>query len=121
MYSLPDFGGVNESGFTCRLITEGDRFSDCEHGGQHGMLVCHTDTCGYHVSWAFENNGLTIDGDLPLVGLIQTVKNVHQSGFARAILTQEYVGVPFFDIEVDVIVCDEEAEALRGPPGFQLH
>ena len=80
------------------------------------MLVHHANTRRDCVARALERGGLSIQKNLPFVGLMQSVQDVHERGLTRAILPQQGMNLPFLDREVDRVVCDEGTEPLRDPP-----
>jgi len=49
------------------------------------------------VAGALERHGLAVDEDLPLVGGMHPVQDVHERGLARAILSQQGVNMPLLD------------------------
>ena len=61
----------------------------------------------------------SVDADLTLVRLIQPVEDIHQSGFARAIFTQQRVNLTFFQIEADVIVGEYAGETFGDASGLK--
>jgi len=68
-----------------------------------------------------DRDGLVIEQDLALVGLHQPVQHVHQRGLARAVLAKQGADLAGLDDQVDVVVGDQAAEALRDAPQLKLH
>ncbi|CRH72583.1 Uncharacterised protein [Chlamydia trachomatis] len=85
------------------------------------MLVHHADPGGDRVAGPLEDDGRPVDEDLPLVGLVESVEDVHERRFSGAVLSEEGVNPSFLDGEVNVVVRDQGPEALRNPPEFQFH
>src|SRR6266542_2596979 len=75
----------------------------------------------YGVPRAWEFHGLLIDEDLALVGVIQPVQDVHESGLPGAILAEERVDLAGLHREIDVIIGDHAGEDLRDPPQLETH
>ena len=63
-------------------------------------------------------DGLAVEANLALVGLIQAVEDFHQRGLARAVLAQQRVDFPGAQVEVHVVVGDQRPEALGDPAQF---
>ena len=62
-----------------------------------------------------------VEQDLALVGVVEAVEHVHQRRLAGAVLAEQAVDLARLDHEVDVVVGDESAEALRDAAEFELH
>ncbi len=89
------------------------------HWNQHEMLVHHADAATDRVLRRVQANGLALDQDLALVGLVEPVENVHQGRLAGAVLPQERVNLAAPQVEVDGVVGHDSREALRDPPQFE--
>ena len=85
------------------------------------MLVDHTDPGGHCLAGTGEGHRLAVDEDLPLVGLVEPVQDVHEGGLAGTVLAQESVDLTGFHGDVDVVVGHERSEDLRDPTELQLH
>ena len=62
-----------------------------------------------------------VEEDLALLRLVETVEDVHEGGFAGAVLAQEGVDLARLDGHIDVIVRRERPEALRDSTQLELH
>ena len=82
------------------------------------MLVHHADARRDRVTGSLERDGLAVDEDLPLIGGMHPVQDVHERGLARAVLSKQRVNMPLLDRQVDRVVGDEGAKPLRDPPQF---
>ena len=80
------------------------------------MLVHHADTRRNRVARALERHGLAVDEDLPLVGGVHPVQDVHERGLARAVLPEQGMNMSLLDRDIDRVVGDEGAKPLRDPP-----
>ncbi|GAA4193942.1 hypothetical protein GCM10023074_15860 [Microbispora amethystogenes] len=76
----------------------------------------HPDAGGDGVGGGVEAHRRPVDADLPLVGTLHPVEDLHERGLARAVLADDGVDVPSGDAEVDVAVGDDSREPL-GDPG----
>ena len=103
------------------LVAEHDVLGDGEDGDEHEVLVHHADAGGDGVTGPGERDGLVVDEDLALVGLVEPVEHVHQRALAGAVLAEQAVDLPRLDDEVDVVVGHEGPEALGDAAQFQLH
>ena len=61
------------------------------------MLVHHADTRRDRVTRPLERHGLSVDENLTLIGCVHAVQDVHERGFARAILSEQGVNMPLLD------------------------
>ena len=61
------------------------------------MLVHHADTRRDRVARALERHGLAINEDLPLVGGVHPVQDVHERGLTRAVLPEQGVNMPLLN------------------------
>ena len=52
------------------------------------MLVNHSDAVCNGVAWGAKSGGFAGDSDLPGIGLVQAIDEIHQGGFAGAVFTQ---------------------------------
>jgi len=103
------------------LVPEHDVLGDGEHGDEHEVLVHHADAGVHRVAWAGELLHDVVEHDLALVGLVETVENVHERRLARAVLAQQAVDLTGFDNEIDMVVGHECAEALRDAAKLEFH
>src|SRR5262249_44377121 len=86
---------------------------DGEHRYEHEVLVHHADAGRDRVARAPEAPRMAVDQDLARVGLQQPVEHVHQGGLARAVLAEQGVDLAGLDDQIDLVVGDQIAEALR--------
>src|SRR5206468_10421828 len=66
-----------------------------------------------------ELDRLPLDPDLPLVGVVQAVEDVHQRRFAGAVLAEDRVNLAPSEVEVHAIVGDDAGEPLRDSPHLE--
>jgi len=104
-----------------RLGAERDVLGHGEDRHQHEVLVHHADLGPDRVPGRVDRDRLVVEQDLALVGLDQPVEHVHQRGLARAVLAEQSADLAGLDDQVDVVVGDEAAEALRDPAQLKLH
>jgi hypothetical protein len=64
----------------------------------------HADPGRNRIAWGMDLNLLAIDEDLAFIRLVQAIQDVHQGGFARAILSEQGVDLAMFQRQVDVII-----------------
>ena len=107
---------ADDPGRSGRLEAQGDRLGDREDRDEHEMLVHHADTRRNRVARALERHGLAVDEDLPLVGGVHPVQDVHERGLARAVLPEQGMNMSLLDRDIDRVVGDEGAKPLRDPP-----
>ena len=98
-----------------------DVLGDGEDGDEHEVLVDHADAGRHRVAGAVELLHRAVEKDLPLIGLVQAVQDVHERRLARPVLTEEAVDLSRLDHEVDVVVRDEGAEPFGDSAKFELH
>ena len=60
-------------------------------------------------------DGLAVEPDLALVGRVEPVEDAHQRRLAGAVLAEQRVDLAAAQVEVDAVVGDDGAEALRDP------
>ena len=79
---------------------------------QHEMLVNHADAGPDRILRPADSPLLAVDQDLPAVGLIVAVEDIHQRRLAGTVLAHDAVDGAGGDAEVDVAVGLDGAEAL---------
>ena len=79
------------------------------------MLVHHPDPALDRLLRRVNPDGLSVDQDLTLVGVVETVEDVHQRGLPRAVLAQQRVHLTCPEVEADVVVREDSREPLRDP------
>ena len=85
------------------------------------MLVHHPDPRGHRVARACKTNFLFIQEDATSVRLVETVQQVHQCRFSRAIFAQKRVDFSRLHHERDVVVSDNGTKLLGHSLQFKLH
>ena len=103
------------------LHAEHDVLGDREHRNQHEVLVDHPDPGVDRVLRRVDRHRLAVDADLPVIRLHQPVQDVHQRGLAGPVLAEQAADLAGSDLEVDVVVGHEAAEALRDPAQLKFH
>ena len=106
---------VEEDAVAHRLVAEHDVLGDRHHRDQHEVLVHHADAGFDRVLRGAEDDGLALQQDLPLVGLVEAVEDVHERRLAGAVLAEEGVHLALAHVEADVVVGDDAREPLRDP------
>ena len=85
------------------------------------MLVDHANAGRDGVTRAFKGHGLPVDTDLPFIGVVQPVQNVHKSRLARTILSEERMDLSRFNDKVDMVIGDKGSKLLCDPDKLKLH
>ena len=80
---------------------------------QHEVLVHHPDAHADRLARRADVHRLAAEADLALVGLVQPVEDVHERRLAGSVLPEQGVNLAAAQVEVDVVVRDQRAEALR--------
>ncbi len=83
------------------------------------MLMDHSNPEIDCIIWRSNGDGLSVDEDLPLVWMIHTVQDFHQSAFACAVLTQKSMDLVATNIEVNTVAGKHTGEALGNASHFQ--
>ncbi len=104
-----------------RLDAEHHVLGDGEHRDEHEVLVDHADAGIDRVAGPVERDDPVVDEDLPVVGPVETVQDVHEGRLARAVLAQERVDLTGLDDEVHVPVRHDPGKALGDPSQLELH
>ena len=84
-----------------------------KHWDQHEMLVHHANPQLQRPARALDGDRVALDGNGPLVGLVEPVEDAHEGGLAGAVLSHDGVNLPAVDRQIDTIVGDDAGEALR--------
>ena len=92
-----------------------------EHGHEHEVLVHHADPGSSASPGPVNRHRLAVDEDLALVRLYEPVEHVHQGGLAGAVLAEQTVDLARRDREVDVVVGNQAAKALRDAAQLKFH
>ena len=67
-----------------------------------------------------DRDGLTVDEDVTLVGLLEPVQDLHQGGLAGSVLSEKRVDLAAVDVEVDMIVCEHPREPLHDAAHLEI-
>ena len=59
---------------------------------------------------------LSPDVDLALIRLVHAKQHAHQGRFARAVLTEQCVDLPFSDLNRDIVIGNNTRKTLRDVP-----
>ena len=81
----------------------------------------HADLVGHGVFRVANGYDLVIDEQLATVRRNHAVEHVHQSGLARAVLSEQTMNLSRLDDEIDILVGRERTEVLGDRSKFQLH
>ena len=84
--------------------SQGHIFGDRQRGHQHEMLVDHADTVGYGIRRRGQPNGPAIQANLSGIGLVETVKDLHQGALAGPVLPEKRVDFSRHQVEIHPIV-----------------
>ena len=91
-------------------------FSDREPADQHEVLVHHAEPELHRVRRAVDAHRAAVHLNLPGVGRQQAVEHAHERGLAGAVLAHQGVDLAPAEIERDLLVRDDRAEAARDAP-----
>ena len=94
------------------LRAEDDVIEHGEHVDELEVLVYHADVKRRGVVGVVDLDLLAVLLDDALFRLIQTEKDAHQRGLARAVLSQQSVDLALFQLQGNVIVCLDSGEYL---------
>ncbi len=97
-----------------------DIFGHRERIHQHKMLVDHTDAQVNGGCGRSDGYGAAIEPDLAAVGRIETIENLHQRGFARAVFAQQRVNLATAHIKINGMGGQHARESLCNPGHFQM-
>ena len=110
---------VQEDARLRRLHAEDDVLGHRHHRDEHEVLVHHPEPARDRVLRRMEGHRLALDEDLPLVGLVQPVEDVHQRRLAGAVLAEQRVHLAAREVEVDVVVREDARKLLHDPAHLQ--
>src|SRR5690606_7215470 len=113
---LPAGGAVVENGPEGGLGAEHQVLGDGQRLDEHEVLVHHADAEVDRVAGAADRDLLAVHEDLAGVGLLEPVEDLHQRRLAGAVLADQRVDLAPLDLEVDVVVREDEPEALGDAP-----
>jgi hypothetical protein len=85
---------------------------DGEGGDQHEVLVHHADAEGDRVGWRSDAYGRIVEEYLAGVHGVEAVEDLHEGGFAGAVLAEQGVDFAGGDGERDGVVGEDAREAL---------
>ena len=110
---LLDLGG---GGFQVQpLLTvqaQDDIFSRSEHIHQLEVLMDHADAAVKGIFGGGDGDALAVYQNFTLVGEIDAGQHVHEGGFAAAVFAQQRQDLTALDVQRDMVVCHDLAEAL---------
>jgi hypothetical protein len=106
---------VEQHAFPCGFRAEDDVLGHGHHRDEHEVLVHHADARVDRILRGREGDGLAVQPELALVGLVQPVQDVHQRRLAGAVLTEQRVNLAARQLEVDMVVGDDARERLDDP------
>src|SRR5579883_587108 len=98
------FGCVEDINVVDWLATQRDILTHRQWRDQHKVLMHHADAKRNGVAWARDVRQLAIDIDFTGIWAQQTVEDVHQRGFAGAVLADQRVNLPLLHSEAHIIV-----------------
>jgi len=76
------------------------------------VLVDHADALRQRIRRRLQPYRPAVDQDFALVRVVETVEDLHQRAFARAVLAQQGMDLARPDVEADAIVGQDAGEAL---------
>ena len=106
---------VQEHARLRRLDCKHDVLRDGHHGDEHEVLVHHPEPGCDRVLGGAERHDFAVHADLPLVGLVEPVQDVHERRLPRAVLAEQGVDFAIPELEVDVVVREDARELLDDP------
>ena len=117
----PRLGGahVDQDAVPHRLRGEDDVLRHRHHRDEHEVLVDHAHARVDRGARRPELDGLALDQDLALVGVVEPVEDVHEGRLARAVLAEQGVHLPLAEVEAHVVVRDDPREPLRDVPHLE--
>ena len=83
------------------------------------MLMHHADPGLQRVGGRLDLHRPAVDANLAAVLSVKAVKNLHQGGFAGAVLAQERMHLACFDIKIDMVAGQDARETLDDAAHFQ--
>ena len=95
------------------LVTEDDVVQHGEALHQLEVLVNHADAQSIGIVGVVDFDLHAVLFDYALLSLIKAEQNAHQRGFTGAVFTQQGVYLALFQLERNIVVCDDTGEALR--------
>jgi hypothetical protein len=102
-----------------RLGREDDVLRHRHYRYEHEVLVHHAHAPIDRIAGRRDANGLPVQMDLALVGVVEPVEDVHERRLARAVLAEQGVHLALGQLEVDAVVGDHPREALRDSLQFE--
>ncbi len=100
---------VDQAPFALEALGHGDVLGDRHPFDQAEILVDEGD----RAAAAFEIMQRAVDADLAAIGLHHARQDLHQGGFARAVLAQQGQDLAARQIEIDIAQCLGGAERFR--------
>ena len=82
---------------------------------EHEVLVDHADAQPDRLPRGVDRDRLAVEQDLALVRVVEPVEDVHQRRLAGPVLPEQRMDLAALELEVDRVVRDQRAEALRDP------
>src|SRR5260370_35653443 len=79
---------------------------------EHKVLHAHTNMQPDSTAWARDMRNLAIDENFTTIGVNQPIQDIHQGGFASAILANQRVNLAFTHFEIDMIVSNNTGPRL---------
>ena len=104
---------VEDSAALRRFLSEDDILSDCKVFDEHEMLMDHADAVADRDGRIFDVDLFAVQVDFTAVLAVESVQNVHQRRFARAVFAEDRVNGSLFYIQLYVIEGPAGAEGLR--------
>ena len=106
---------VEQNGVVLRLDPEHDVLGHRHHRDEHEVLMHHPDAVLDRRLGRAELDRVSVEEDLPLVGRVQPVEDVHQRRLACAVLAEQRVHLAVDEVEVHSVVGEHPGESLRDP------
>ena len=113
---LADLGNPGSCGFEVQLAglfqSQYDIFCGGKDVHQFEVLMDHADAALEGILGGGDGDRISADQNLALIGKINSGQHVHQGGFAAAVFTQQGQNLTAFDVQRDIVVGNDFAEAL---------
>src|SRR6185503_2340066 len=119
-YGSCRFPQIQRHGGT-RLRTQNDVLGNGHRSYEHEVLVNHSNAKGDGIAGCTNDARLAVDDNLTAVGRIEPVGDPHGRRLACAVLADNRVNGAGIDSDVEVIVCEDGAEALGDVAQLEFH
>ena len=113
-----DGAGVEKAIFDA-LAAQHNILGHRHHWHQLEVLMHHADAQGNGVIGVVHGRRLAIDQDFTTGWLVETVDDIHQGRFARAIFAQQRQNLAALEFQVDILIGDDAGKVFGDVADFQ--